>query len=114
MVGSWVAEYSLAELARRMDEHGAPYGVVRTMPEAVKDPYFTERGMIASVSDPLKGSIQVIGSPFHFSRTEVGPAGPPPLAGQHSREVLESLGYSDDEITSFIAAHVIGHQSAAT
>lgn len=113
MVGSWVAEFSLSELARRMDEHGAPYGVVRTMPETVKDPYFTERGMIANVSDPLNGSIKVVGSPFHFSGTEVGPTGPPPLAGQHSTEVLAWLSYSDDEIKSLLASHVIGHQSVA-
>lgn len=111
-VGSWVSGYSLSELARRMDEHGAPYGVVRSMPETVKDPYFTERGMIASVSDPLEGTIQVVGSPFHLSRAEVRPAGAPPLAGQHSKEVLEALGYTDDEITALLAAHVVGHQSA--
>lgn len=114
MVGAWVAEYSVSEVARRMDEHEAPYGIVRTMPEAVKDPYFKERGMIAQVPDPLNGSLKVVNSPFHFSGAEVKPSGPPPLAGQHSKEVLESLGYSDGEITSLLASRVVGHQSTAT
>lgn len=111
IVGSWVAQYRVSELARRMDEQGAPYGVVRSMPEAVKDPYFTERGMIVNVSDPLDGTLRVVGPPFHFTRTEVGPVGPPPLAGQHSKEVLQSLGYSNNEITFLLDSQVIGHQS---
>ena len=110
MVGSWVSGFSLSEIARRMEEQGAPYGIVRSMPEAVKDPYFKERGMIASIPDPLEGTIQVVGSPLHLSRAEVGPAGAPPLAGQHSREVLEDLGCSDDEITSLLASRAIGQQ----
>ena len=93
-----------------MEEEGAPYGIVRTMLEAVKDPYFAERGMIVDVSDPLDGSLKVVGSPFHFSRNEVGPAGPPPLAGQHSKEVLGSLGYSAEEIATLLATQAIGHQ----
>jgi len=111
IVGSWVAGYTIAQLASRMDEAGAPYGVVRTMPETVSDPYFIERGMIVNVPDPLDGSLKVVGSPFHFSKTGIGPAEAPPLAGEHSKEVLESLGYSGDEITSLVASRVIGHQS---
>ncbi len=35
---------------------------------------------------------------MHLSDTPGRIAGPPPLLGQHSREVLADLGYSDAEI----------------
>jgi formyl-CoA transferase len=36
--------------------------------------------------------------PVKLSRTPGAPAGPAPALGEHTREVLEALGYSDEQI----------------
>jgi formyl-CoA transferase len=37
-----------------------------------------------------------------LSRTPGGPAGPGPALGEHTREVLASLDYSDEEISELL------------
>ncbi|MDP6107604.1 MAG: CoA transferase [Candidatus Brocadiia bacterium] len=109
-VGSWVAGHDVADLARRMEEAGAPYGIVRSMREAVSDPYFAERGMVVRLDDPLDGKLTVIGSPLHFSDAVTGPAAAAPLAGEHSRQVLRDLGCDDAEVRSLLESRSVVQQ----
>jgi crotonobetainyl-CoA:carnitine CoA-transferase CaiB-like acyl-CoA transferase len=41
-----------------------------------------------------------VGVPVKLSRTPGVSQGPGPVLGEHTREVLASLGYSDDEVDS--------------
>lgn len=109
-VGAWVAEHGVVDLARRMDEAGAPYGIVRSMREAVSDPYFTDRGMVVRLGDPVDSALTVIGSPLHFSDAATGPVGAPPLAGQHSLEVLQDLGYDEAEVRALLKSRAVVRQ----
>jgi crotonobetainyl-CoA:carnitine CoA-transferase CaiB-like acyl-CoA transferase len=43
--------------------------------------------------------VKVVGPPAVFSDSPVGIQSPPPMLGEHNREILTGiLGYSDDEI----------------
>lgn len=106
-VADWATEHSTAEAADVLAAADAPYGVVRTMEEALDHPYFAERGMITEVPDPLRRTIRVIGSPMRMSSADVGPAGGAPLAGQHTGEVLATLGFSAEEIGELHQAGVV-------
>ena len=113
LVGSWVALLTVEEVARGMDSTGAPYGIVRSPHEALREPYWAQRDMVREVPDPLNGKIQVINSPLHFSDATTGPAQTgAPLAGQHSRQVLEELGYQPGDIDSLLASGVVAEQSS--
>ena len=109
-VGTWVAVHTTADVARRMEEAGAPCGIVRSLHDAVKDPYFSERGMVVQVGDLQTGMFPVIGSPLHFSEAQSGPSGTAPLAGEHSRQVLSDLGYTDADIASLLASRAVVQQ----
>jgi succinate--hydroxymethylglutarate CoA-transferase len=116
LVGRWVAALPTDEVAREMDRTGAPYGVVKSMPEAAAHPYFAERGMIAEVPDAGAdgGPLRVVNSPLFFSDAGTGPTAPAPLAGQQTRDVLLHLGYADDRVEALLAAGAVFEQAPAS
>ena len=109
LVSSWVAEHTVAEASRGLDAAGAAYGDVQTMPQAVRHPYFAERGMLADVDDVVSGTHHAVSSALFLSETESSPIGRAPLAGEHSRELLESLGYDGAKVEALLAGPVSQH-----
>ena len=79
------------------------------MPEAVRDPFFVERGMIIEVDDPIDGRYRGVSSAMFFSDATSAPSGAAPLAGEHSRELLEQLGYDADKVESLLDRAVVQH-----
>ena len=111
LLAGWIGERTTADAARALEDAGAPYGVVKSMREAVEHPYFAERGMVSEVEDPLDRNSRFIGSPLFFSNAESAPLGGAPLAGQHTQLVLRELGYDEPGIAALIAAGAAEHQA---
>jgi CoA:oxalate CoA-transferase len=108
-VKEWVAAITTSAAAAGLEAAGAAYGVVRSMPEAVRDPFFVERGMIIEVDDPIDGRYRGVSSAMFFSDATSAPSGAAPLAGEHSRELLEQLGYDADKVESLLDRAVVQH-----
>ncbi len=53
------------------------------------------------------GEIDVTGFPWHLSETPAEIRTPPPLLGEHTKPVLEELGYSDAEIERLRTERVV-------
>ncbi|MGE0881327.1 MAG: CaiB/BaiF CoA transferase family protein [Acidimicrobiia bacterium] len=64
------------------------------------DPEWIAAGLVADYPHPDYGRFRQFGHLVHFSDTPGRIAGPPPRLGEHSRQVLASLGYHDDAIQS--------------
>lgn len=61
-------------------------------------------GLVAEYEHPVLGRIKQFGELVSFSATPGRIWGPPPLVGQHTREVLREAGYRDGDIDALIGA----------
>ena len=113
-IAAWVAALTVDQIAEGMQRSGAPYGIVRSLPEALDDAYFARRGVIVELPDPIDGTVRAVGSPIHLSEAETGPVAPAPLAGEHSRAILrEALGFDEGRIEALIEGGAAAQQTAS-
>lgn len=94
---------------------GVPSGRVKTPPEVVEHSQLKHRGTIASVPNVpgFTDPVQFLGAGFIADEQAQIPSIPPPLLGQHSREVMQELGYTDHEIASLIVKNILEVNSPA-
>ncbi|MER3420436.1 MAG: hypothetical protein C4290_07890 [Chloroflexota bacterium] len=88
-----------AEWLARFDAAGVPAGPVRLAEELFEDPHILANGLVAEVEHALVGRLKMVGPPVHMSRTPLRPQGAAPALGQHTDEILRSLGYEDGQIS---------------
>ena len=64
-------------------------------------------GLTAEYEHPVLGRLRQFGQLIDFSETPGRIAGPPPLVGEHTRAIMEWLGYGGDRIDELEAAGVV-------
>jgi crotonobetainyl-CoA:carnitine CoA-transferase CaiB-like acyl-CoA transferase len=64
-------------------------------------------GMVAEYEHPMMGLMRQFGALVQFSDAPVEISGPPPLVGQHTREILAWLGHDETEIDALHAQGVV-------
>ena len=80
---------------------------VNTMLEASNDPNLKENNYVTEVWYPeLNKNMKVHGTPWKFSKTPANIKRAPKL-GEHNSELLNKLGYSDDEIQNLTKDKII-------
>ncbi len=83
-------------------------GPINEMPDIEIDPQLQARGMFVTMEHPVTGTVQLVGSPLHLSDTPVSYRSAPPLAGEHSEEVLRQyLSLSTEELEKLRASSII-------
>ncbi len=90
---------SSADWVREFEAVGVPVGPVNKIGEMLADPQVKAREMVVEVDHPRAGKVKAIGHPIKFSDTPGGVERAAPLLGQHTREILLTLGYTDADIT---------------
>jgi crotonobetainyl-CoA:carnitine CoA-transferase CaiB-like acyl-CoA transferase len=87
-----------AEWIREFEAAGVPVGPVNKIGEMLADPQVAARDMVLEVDHPRAGRVKALGMPIKFSATPGEVVRAAPLLGEHTREVLEGLGYTSAEI----------------
>jgi crotonobetainyl-CoA:carnitine CoA-transferase CaiB-like acyl-CoA transferase len=76
--------------------------------EAVLHDADNERlGLVAESAHPILGDLRQFGTLIDFSESPTGPYGPPPLVGEHTRGIMERIGYSSQEIEDLLSRGVV-------
>ncbi len=87
-----------AEWIALLESAGVPVGPINKIGEMLTDPQVLARRMVVEVEHPKAGTVKALGLPIKLSETPGSVRRAAPLLGQHTREVLASLGYSAPEI----------------
>ncbi len=71
------------------------------------DPDMRSLGLVVTQQHPKLGRFEHFGTTINFSDTPGKIWGPPPIVGQHTREIMAEYGYTDDEIAKLLASAAV-------
>jgi crotonobetainyl-CoA:carnitine CoA-transferase CaiB-like acyl-CoA transferase len=86
------AKAPASDWLRRLDTAGVPSAPIHSVPEALSEAQTLARGLIVQIEHPSLGLARSIANPIRFSGTPVTYRLPPPRLGEHTAEILQSLG----------------------
>ena len=88
---------SVSEWLDILEQAEIPCGPINNFEQVFSMPTVKEREMLVKMDHPTIGELPLVGSPLKMSDTPVEYRLPPPLMGEHTEEVLNELGYRNDE-----------------
>jgi crotonobetainyl-CoA:carnitine CoA-transferase CaiB-like acyl-CoA transferase len=91
----------------RLAAAGVPAGPVLSVGEMLDHAQTKARDMVVESEHSTIGSVPTIGFPVKFSETPATVRSGPPTLGEHTRNVLEELGYGAEEIEALYAAETV-------
>ena len=87
------------EYFTKAQERGFQCGIIYSPEEVVQDPHFAARGFPLDIEHPELGrSFTYPGVPYKFLGSPCEIKTRPPFLGEHTRDIMVSLEYSEDEI----------------
>ena len=108
VVREWTRARTKQDVMATLGKAGVPCGATLDTGEILDDPHLNARGQVHTIEHPTRGTIRLPGCPVRLSASEA-PTTPPPLAGQHTAEVLaEVLGLSADDVARLRTRGVLG------
>ncbi len=106
IIERWTLKRTKFEVMAALKAIDVPCGPILSTKDILDDRSLYERGFLVELSHPERGSYVTLGSPIQMSASQV-PVERAPLLGEHTQEVLESLGFSGEEIAGMRAAGAV-------
>lgn len=90
--------------AEALAEAGVPCMPIATLDQVVADPHLADVGFWHEMDHPTEGRVRLMSPPVGLAASPPSIRRPPPRFGQHTREILEEIGYPPEAIDELIAA----------
>ena len=107
VIGEMVEKWTSEELLKSLDENDVPCAPLLNRTELMEHPQIVESQTIQKLEFEGFGEVRQARPAARFQLTESEIRSPAPKLGQHSTEVLGSLGYSKKTIDEYIALGTI-------
>ena len=96
-----------AHWVEALNARGVPSGEILSLEAALAAAQVAHRGSLGTVVEPGIGPLKVFGLTAKFEKTPGSLDTPPPRLGAHTREVLQSAGYTAEQIEEFVRQGVV-------
>ncbi len=100
-------QFTKDELMERLERTGLPFAPIMKPEELFDDPHLVESGGLLDMEIPDGGKIALPALPIAIDGDRPQLFQNPPMIGEHSSEILSSIGLNDDEIQSLISKGLI-------
>ncbi len=102
-IEQWTMTKTKLEAMDILNEFDIPCGPILSMKELAEDQSLRATGTIVEVDHPKRGKYLTVGNPIKLSDSPAD-VKRSPLLGEHTEEILASLGYSAEDIKALAAA----------
>jgi crotonobetainyl-CoA:carnitine CoA-transferase CaiB-like acyl-CoA transferase len=106
-----LADRSAAELARLMEDAGLPFAPIMRPEQLLDDPHLLATGGLADIrltdGERAGQTVKTTLFPFTLAGERPGVRLNPPKRGEHTREVLASIGLADSDIDALVASRAV-------
>jgi crotonobetainyl-CoA:carnitine CoA-transferase CaiB-like acyl-CoA transferase len=102
-----LSKASSAHWVEKLNAAGVPCGPIYTIDQVFADPQVQHLEAAAEVEHPKLGRYRVVNQAAKLSRTPARLVSPTPELGQHTDEILRSLGYSEGDIRDMRERRVV-------
>ena len=103
-----LAQRTTADWQAAFGEAGVPCGPINTLAQVYRNPQVVARNMVFEMQHALAGPVPLVSNPIRFREAPIRCEVPPPLLGQHTREVLTGLlGLSTAQLEELSSAKAI-------
>jgi crotonobetainyl-CoA:carnitine CoA-transferase CaiB-like acyl-CoA transferase len=106
------AAMTLAEAGALMEAIDVAWAPMETLGGFEASAHAHQAGCFVPVGDGWGGSFLAPAAPVGFAGVDTSPRAPAPKLGQHTRQVLRELGYSDAQVEAMVAAGVAAEPRA--
>jgi crotonobetainyl-CoA:carnitine CoA-transferase CaiB-like acyl-CoA transferase len=112
LLASIFVRRSTAQWLELLDRHGVPAGPIHTLSDVLADPQVRVNGYALDIDHPTEGAATIVGPPIHLGESPFELRRHAAALGEHTREVLSEIGYSDEEVDALIEAGVARNSNA--
>jgi crotonobetainyl-CoA:carnitine CoA-transferase CaiB-like acyl-CoA transferase len=102
-----LAGYSAAELTETFEENGLPFAPITRPEDLFQDEHLRQTGGLAPIQLPDGRASAVPLLPLTLGGERAGVRLQPPLLGEHTRELMAAVGYTDEDIDALEARGVV-------
>lgn len=95
------------EWVEKLEKVGVPCGPINSIDKVFDDPQVKHLGIAQSIETIPFGKTELVGQPFNLSRSPSSLTQRPPEKGEHNKEVLSDLGFTDNELNDFQSKNII-------
>lgn len=100
-------ELTTQDIERRLHAHGAPCSAMNNVEQMLASEQVNAAGIVQALPMAPDDTHRVVGLPFTIAGLRRSQHAAPPALGQHTREMLVSIGYGENDIDQLVEQGVV-------